>query len=89
MKFIIYRTSAYCTDVEKLEDLKIDLDKYNISLESKIDYFGQEKTYAVIEIKSLEELIQLTKDYEQIVLNANNPCIDGILDIEVYDDWRE
>ena len=89
MKFVIYRTSGYYANVKKLEDLSIDLDKYNVSLESKIDCFGDEKTYAVIEINSLEELVQLTKDYKQIVLNSDTIFEDGMQVIEIYDDWRE
>lgn len=89
MKFIIYRTSGHYVDVEKLEDLGIDLNKYNVSLESKIDYFGDEKTYAVIEINSLEELVKLTKDYGQIVLNPTYSWVKEMQVIEIYDDWRE
>lgn len=89
MKFIIYRTSGRYVDVEQLEDLEIDLDKYNVSLESKIDCFGNEKTYAIIEINSLEELVKLTKDYGLIVLNPTYSWVDGMQAIEIYDDWRE
>lgn len=89
MKFIIYRTSGYYANVEKLEDLGINLNKYNVSLESKIDRYGNELEYAVIEINSLEELVRLTKDYKQIILDSNNTFVDGILDLEIYDTWRE
>lgn len=89
MKFIIYRTSGHYVDVEKLEDLRIDLDKYNVSLESKKDCFGDEKTYAVIEINSLEELVQLTKDYGKIILNPTYSWVKEMQVIEIYDDWRE
>lgn len=89
MKFTIYRTSGHYVDVEKLEDLEIDLNKYNVSLESKINCFGEEKTYAVIEINSLEELVKLTKDYGQIVLNPTYSWVKEMQVIEIYDDWRE
>lgn len=32
---------------------------------------------------------RLTKDYGQIVLNSNISFVEGIPDIEIYDDWRE
>lgn len=90
MKFIIFRTSGYFEDIEKLEDLRLDLNKYNVSLESKINRFGKEQKYAVIEINSLEELIKLTKEHGQIVLNAGNSSyVKGMLDLEIYDTWRE
>lgn len=90
MKFIIFRTSGYFEDVEKLEDLRLDLNEYNVSLESKINRCEKEKTYAVIEINSLEDLIKLTKKYQQIVLNAGETsCVKGMPDLEIYDTWRE
>ena len=87
MKFIIHRTSGYyaCEDLEKLN---INLNKYNVSLESKTDRFGNKDKYAIIEINTLEDLIELNKDYGNIIIHKPD-WVKGMREIEIYDTWRE
>lgn len=92
MKFVIYRTSGYSSfeDLEELnKELDIDLKKYNVYLEPHINKYSKEEVnFAIIDIKSLEELIELSKDYGNIVIQQPN-YIKGIPEIEIYDTYRE
>ena len=89
MKFLIYRTSGWIA-VQDLERLDIDLKKYNVYLEShkNKDIHKEKNKYAIIDIKSLEELMKLNKDYGDIVIQKPN-YIKGIPEIEIYDTYRE
>ena len=43
-----------------------------------------------IEINNLEELVEFQKEYGQIIIReATFPILDGTLQIEIYDSWRE
>ena len=84
MKFILTRTSAI-----RNEDVKVDNKKYNIK-KIQVD---SNKSYGLfvellIEINSLEELMELQKDYGDIIIkdyfyNKN------LKEIEIYDTYRE
>lgn len=87
MKFIIYRTSDHF-NYKDIKKLNIDLNKYRASIESIIDRFGDECKYAVIEINTLENLIELNKDYGNIILHKPD-FVKGMREIEIYDTWRE
>lgn len=92
MKFVIYRTSGWIA-IEDLEELKkeldIDLKKYNVYLEPHINnYTKEEVKFAIIDIQSLEELMELNKDYGDIVIQNPN-FVKGIPEIEIYDTYRE
>lgn len=87
MKFIIYRTSDYFI-YKDIKQLNIDLNKYRTSIKSTIDRFGYEYKYAVIEINTLEDLIELNKDYGNIILQKPD-FVKGMREIEIYDTWRE
>lgn len=87
MKFIIYRTSGWIA-IEDLEQLDIDLNKYKVYLEPHIDELKIERKFAIIDIKSLEELMELIKDYGDIVIQNPN-FVKGIPEIEIYDTYRE
>ena len=81
MKFLIYRTSGWIA-VEDLERLDIDLKKYNVYLESHIDELKIEHKFAIIDIKSLEELMELNKDYGDILIQKPN-FVKGIPEIKI------
>lgn len=87
MRFLIYRTSGWIA-IEDLEQLDIDLNKYKVYLESHIDELKIERKFAIIDIKSLEELMELNKDYGDIVIQQPN-FVKGIPEIEIYDTYRE
>ena len=93
MKFVIYRTSG-CMAFEDLEELNkeldIDLKKYNVYLEPHISKYNKEEVvkYAIIDIKSSKELMQLNKDYGDIVIQKPD-FVKGIPEIEIYDTYRE
>lgn len=89
MKFVIYRTSGPYT-FEDLEQLDIDLKKYNIFLVPHLNRYNNEEVvkYAIIDIQSLEELMKLTKDYGNIVIQKPD-FVKGFPEIEIYDTYRE
>ena len=89
MKFVIYRTSGPYT-FEDLEQLGIDLKKYNIFLVPHLSRYSNTEVvkYAIIDIQSLEELMKLTKDYGNIVIQKPD-FVKGIPEIEIYDTYRE
>ena len=92
MKFLIYRTSGYWAfnDLEELnKELDIDLKKYNVYLEPHINKYSNEVVkFAFIYIQSFEELMELIKDYGDIVIKQPN-CVKGITEIEIYETYRE
>ena len=89
MRFLLYRTSGRIA-IEDLEQLDIDLNKYKVYLEPHISKYDKEEVvkYAIINIKSLEELMELNKDYGDIVIQ-NPDYVKGIPEIEIYDTYRE
>lgn len=78
MKFIIYRTSnSYLNANSPCEEA--------VLVEHKLVYKNndheQYKNIYEIEINSLEDLINLSKKYGEIIINGNT--------LEIYDDYRE
>ena len=87
MKFIVYRTSSNF-NMEDLTELNINITKYNVSIETIIDRFGNKCKNAIIEINTLEDLIELNNDYGAIIIHM--PYFNKeFKEIEIYDDWRE
>ena len=89
MEFVLSRTSAYRTD--NIDALKIDDKKYKVKIK-KIVYKDEKMDMhfdvIVIEINSLEELMEFQKDYGDIVI-LDYDYDKNMKEIEIYDDYRE
>ena len=91
MEFVLSRTSAYRSD--NVDELKIDDKKYKVKIK-KIVYKNKKEDMhfdvIVIEINSLEELMEFQKDYGDIVILDYDYDYDkNLKEIEIYDDYRE
>ena len=77
MKFEVTRTSTWFNEDIRCEEARQE------------EFVCNEHLYKrwVVEINTLEEIIEFIKKYGNIVLDADKK--DELPKIEIYDDWRE
>ena len=73
MKFIVSRTSIWS-------------DEESPCKEAKKETFDDNEIDWIIEINSLDELIQFSEKYGELIITGNYK---GLKEIEIYDDYRE
>lgn len=78
MKFSITRTSAQWIDAPKPCEEAVLESRYLCAKDGDYELWNNEYR---IEIDSLQELVDLTKKYGEIIINGNS--------LEIYDDYRE
>lgn len=88
MEFVLSRTSAYRTD--NVDELKIDDKKYKVKTKEIVYRMNMHFNVIIIEINSLEELMEFQKDYGDIVILDYDYDYDkNLKEIEIYDGYRE